>query len=68
MRSLQAILAIILIIVVNALLIESRRNSKFDYHLKINLDKDSIHIKTKHGEKFTIHADSLQTFINTDNI
>jgi len=39
-----------------------------EYNYQLDLDQDSIHIRDDHGFKHTIHADSLCSFLECNNL
>lgn len=47
---------------------KNHTGEEFAWDYMINLHRDSIIIVTDYGDTLTIHADSLQTFIEEDNL
>ena len=44
------------------------KKQEFPWDYQINLHRDSAIIVTDYGDTITVHADSIQSFINQDNI
>lgn len=47
---------------------KAEEKEEFPWDYMINLHRDSIIVVTDYGDTLTIHADSLQVFIEEDNL